>query len=258
MCERQILNHKLDTEKLMKKIRIVFVEPEIEGNLGSLARAMKNFGLNELFLVNPKIEIGNTARAFAMHASEILDQAVKTNNLDEALENVNLTVGTTAITAKREGNIKRNAIEVKDFAENLVTNYKIAILLGRESSGLTNSEIKMCDFILTIPTSTNYPTMNLSHAATIIFYEIFKTIGQSKKPQISGATKKEKEILIDYFKKMLKEAEIPSHKNSLALRSFRNIVGRSFISNREATILMGVFRRVFGAMKRTKIKMFDS
>lgn len=241
--------HVPDAEKMMENIRVVFVELEIEGNVGFLARAMKNFGLKELYLVTPKVQVADTARAFAMHANEILDHAVYVKNLEEAVRGVNLTVGTTAVTARRGLNIKRNAIEVKEFVENLVPNYKVALVFGRESAGLRNTEINACDFVLTIPTSPSYPTMNVTHAATIVFYEIYKRMVSSRQRTISGADRKKKEILVDYFSKMLDESAFPTYKKDLALRSFRNVIGRSFISSREATVLMGVYRRVLRKLR---------
>ncbi len=257
--------HRPDAEKTMENIRVVFVEPEIEGNVGFLARAMKNFGLKELYLVAPKIQVADTARAFAMHANEILDHAVYVKSLDEAVRGVNLTVGTTAITAKRGLNIKRNAIEVQEFVENIVPNHKVALVFGRESSGLRNTEVDACDFVLTVPTSPSYPTMNVTHAATIVFYEIYKKVMSSGQKPIPRADRKKKEILVNYFSRMLNEAEVPSHKKDLALRSFRNLIGRSFISSREATVLMGAYRRALrkirsrektckeGSQKRTSL-----
>jgi tRNA/rRNA methyltransferase len=236
-------------EKL-KKIRVVLIEPEIEGNIGFLARAMKNFGLKELYLVRPKTKIRDTARAFAAHAYDVLQNIVYTENVDEALQGVNTAVGTTSVKAKRNLNIRRNTIDVKKFTSNLITDYSVGLLFGRESSGLTNKEADLCDFLLTIPTSPEYPTMNISHAATIVFYEVFTTLTQDDGSLNPGAKRREKEILIDYFIETATKAGLKKHKIALAKRSFRNVIGRSFLTSREATTLMGAYRKILGAFKR--------
>jgi tRNA/rRNA methyltransferase len=234
----------------MKKIRVVFIEPETEGNVGFLARAMKNFGLKELYLVKPKTKIGKTASTFAAHAFDVLQNAVHTEKVDEALKGVNMAVGTTSVKGKRSLNINRNTIDVKKFTSNLIADYKIGLLFGRESSGLTNEEVDLCDFALTIPTCSEYPTMNISHAATIVFYEIFTTLAQDLESLTPGAKRVEKEMLIDYFIETITRAGLKKHKISLAKRAFRNVIGRSFLTSREATTLMGGYRKILGAFKR--------
>jgi len=232
-----------------EKIRVVLIEPETEGNIGFLARAMKNFGLKELYLVNTKTKIGDTARAFASHAYDLLQNAVYTKNVVEAIQGVNTVVGTTSVKAKRSLNIKRNTIDVKKFASNLITNSSIGLLFGRESSGLTNKEIDLCDFSLTIPTSPEYPAMNVSHAATIVFYEVYTTLTQNTENLTSEAKRREKERLIDYFVETATKAGLKNHKIFLVKRSFRNVIGRSFLTSREATTLMGAYRKILRALK---------
>ena len=105
----------------MLDIRVVLVEPEQEGNIGSIARLMKNFDMNELWLVNPKVQIMREAWALASHAQNILAKASIVEFLDEALRGVSYVVGTTSILAKRSSNIMRTAITPQEFAYTVST-----------------------------------------------------------------------------------------------------------------------------------------
>jgi TrmH family RNA methyltransferase len=121
----------------------------------------------------------------------------------------------------------------------------VGIVFGREGTGLSNKEVEMCDFVVTIPTSVKYPSMNLSHAATIIFYEIFKAHGTGKiGEQIKIADKKTKEHLLKLINKRLDSMEFatPSKKKTQQV-IWKKIIGKSFLSRREAFALMGFFKK---------------
>ena len=99
-------------------IRVVVLEPTCEGNVGSIARAMKNFGLSELFLVKPKIKlVSKTTKAYAAHAHEILEKTIIKDRLKETLIGVNRVVATTALSAKRQGNVRRSSITCEELAK---------------------------------------------------------------------------------------------------------------------------------------------
>jgi len=224
-------------------IRIVLVEPEREGNVGSIARLMKNFGLRELWLVNPKAEIGGEARAFASHAQTILAEAHFVEGLDEALNGVNYVVGTTSISAKRSSNLMRTSVTPQEFAETVeVVTGKTALLLGRESTGLSNSELAKCDVVVTIPTSPAYRTLNVASASAIIFYELWKTRMVNRRGYVEEASSEYRERLLMLFDQLCQRSSLPVHKERLVGEAFRNVIGRAFISKREATLIIGTLR----------------
>ncbi len=233
-------------------VRVVLVEPRVEGNIGFLVRAMKNFGLRELCLVGSEVGVGAVARAFAMHARDVLDQATSVDSINEAVTGADFVIGTTAVTAKRALNVKRTPITPAEFAKIFSSiRGKVVLLFGREGSGLTNDEIEKCDFIVSIPTDLTYPTMNITHAAAIIFYELYKATRKDEAKRVAEASGAQKERLIRYFTNLVGETGLQTHRQRIALRSFRNILGRSFVSSREATILMGVFKK---ALQRIRLR----
>lgn len=221
-------------------VRVVLLEPEKPGNIGAIARSMKNFGLSNLWIVNPKARIDGDARAYAMRGLRILESARIIPTIDEALKDADVVVGTSSVAARSSSNVSRVAITPKQLAERVTgTKGTIAIVFGRESSGLTNQELEACDFMVTIPASHDYNVLNVATAASIIFYEIFhKTTGP-----LELASQSSKRRLLVQFDQLTKECDIQSHKRRLTQRAFRNVISRSFISKREASLLVGVFRK---------------
>lgn len=225
-------------------ISIVIVEPEHEGNIGSIARLMKNFGLKELWLVNPKIQIGKEAFSLASHANDVLENAKIVNDLDTALSNVGSIIGTTSIYAKSSTNLLRANVSPQELAKTIYTvKGKVAILFGRESTGLSNEELTKCDILVTIPTSPYYRTLNVASASAIIFYELWKTKSKFKRGFVEEASREHRERLQSYFEKIC-QLSPPSHKARLASKAFKNLTSRGFISRREATLMLGVFRQL--------------
>lgn len=211
--------------------------------MGFVARAMKNFDLGKLALVNPRVGIGPSARMRAVHAQEILDKAQVYPSLSRALERVDLSVGTTAQRARSPHRILRRPATPKEFAARVEqTRGTVALVFGREGTGLTNKEMDLCDLVMTIPASEGYPTMNMSHAAAVIFYELFKN-SNVKSPELL-ADRRVKEACLDFLHRAANSAGLSSRERGLALRAFRNIMGRSVVRAREASSLAGVFRKI--------------
>ena len=221
----------------------MFVEPEHEGNIGSIARLMKNFELSDLWLVNPKVTIGDEARALASHAQDVMADIVIVETLSEALKGVSYVVGTTSIFAKRSSNIMRTAITPQELAQTVgVVKGRVALLFGRESAGLSNEELAKCDVIVTIPSSSSYKTLNVALASAIIFYELWKTRSVNLRGYVEEANSEYRERLQILFNQVCQRLTLPIHKERLAREAFRHVTSRAFISKREATLLMGVFR----------------
>ena len=233
---------------IQKNVRIVLVEPEYEINIGHAARVMANFGFDELYIVNPKVEIGFNARMFAKHASHILKKAKVVAHFEEAVRNCNFVVGTTGIVG-RSRNIIRNPITPARFAREMrKLNGKFAILFGREGTGLSKDEVRKCDFLVTIPASEKYPVLNLSHALAVVLYELSSKKGGS---MITRASGEEKEMLIRCFNSIVDHFSAGLRSPEKIKLSFRRVVGRSLISDIEAAAILCVFQRT---RKKLKIK----
>jgi len=236
------------------KVKIIVVEPQYDGNLGFIARSMKNFGLSELILVNPIADKTSVeARSRAMHAQDVLKKSKIVKSLKAALRGVDVAVATTARTFGQKI-IPRSPLNPKEFTEQYKNfDGKIAIVFGREDNGLINEEIQQCDFAVFIPSDSKYRTLNLSHAATILFYELFQK--RFVKPKKESFMKKiAKEKILFYYEKMLNN--IPElRKKEIALSSLKHVVTKSPITEKEAHSVLNVFKRTnywFDRLKRKK------
>jgi TrmH family RNA methyltransferase len=236
------------------KVLVVLVGCEYDENLGLVARAMKNFGLKSLALVEPKADkASDKAISRAMHAKEILKKAKAFGSLEEALKGVDFAVATTARASKNEGS-GRKALSLELFAEKYrQSNAKIAIVFGRESNGLTNSEIDKCDFIVSIPASKAYPVLNLSHAAVLTFYELFR-----KKPKtlFNAAGKETKSSVIELFAD-LADATGKIRNKKAVVNSFKHLLGRAPATDKEVRAIAAVLSESLKKLTPKKPKSDD-
>lgn len=227
-----------------ENIYIVFVECETPGNVGFLARTMANFGLKNLVLINPT-KLTNEAYYQATHGKYIVENAMIFNTLDEFYQSkrIDFKVASTG-TVSGSYNLARIPIKPEDLGKSLNVSNKIAILFGREGDGLSNKEIGDCDICVSIPTDPTYPIMNISHAAAIIFYELFKNKHEFGVEGLNESTELEKDYLISDMKEIISTLDIPEHKKKNGLKTFNNIISRAFITSREAHTFKGILRRV--------------
>ena len=138
----------------------------------------------------------------------------------------------------------RIPLKPEELAKSINVSNKIAILFGREGNGLTNKEIEDCDICVSIPTDPTYPIMNISHAAAIIFYELFKNKHEFCVEGLNESTPLEKEYLQKDMDELIDLLDIPPHKKRNGKKTFNNIISRSFITGREAHTLKGILRRL--------------
>ncbi|MGI6564557.1 TrmJ/YjtD family RNA methyltransferase [Methanosphaera sp.] len=226
------------------KIYTVFVEPETSGNIGFLARSMKNFGLTDMVLINP-CELKDDAYYQAMHAKEVVQNASIYDTLDEFFSDKEITsiVGTTG-TPGGSYNIPRIPITPEELGKKMNVNGNIALLFGREGDGLTNEELEQCDVLVSIPTSDEYPIMNITHAATIIFYEIFKNKKSYPIDNLDVASYEDKQVLTQLSESIISKLDYPEHKERQANIIVKRIIGRAFIAGRESRTLRGTLKRI--------------
>ncbi|MBA2667912.1 MAG: TrmJ/YjtD family RNA methyltransferase [Trueperaceae bacterium] len=145
--------------------RVVLVSPKHAGNVGSVARAMKNFGLAELWLVAPRCRIDREAHALAAHAHDVLEASVEVATLDEALADTTMVIGTSA--RPRASEVHR--ADVPERVLGALTGQRGALVFGPEDTGLDNAALDRCRLIATIPTAP-YASLNLAQAVVVVAY----------------------------------------------------------------------------------------
>ncbi|MFQ6106915.1 MAG: RNA methyltransferase [Thermoplasmata archaeon] len=225
----------------MPDFEVVLVEPKIEGNIGAVARTMRNFGLDKLLLVNP-CEIGEDAVRRAKWGKAVLESASTVGSLDEALSSADFVIGSSSVDTESERKFARISVSPRESVEKVEElDGLVALLFGREDYGLLKEEIAKCDLLVKIPANEEYPVLNISHAVAIVLYEIY--CSKTKKKGRREASGKEKELLCDYFRQLLNRIDYPEHKKERTSIMFRRIMGRAVPSKWEYHALMGVFSR---------------
>lgn len=232
----------------LSSIRIVLVATSHPGNIGSTARAMKTMGLNSLYLVNPKSFPDYKAKEMAAGADDVLEQAVVTGSLEEALAGCQLILATSA----RPRGLSLPGLLPVSGAELIgkqADNTQVAIVFGREHAGLTNEELLKCHYHINIPSNPDYSSLNLAQAVQIIAYEIRMNL-LSPKAEVSlrrdeYATADEIEQFYDHLKDVFIEIQFLKTSNPRRLmQRVRRLFNRVILEKMEVSILRGMLSQV--------------
>jgi TrmH family RNA methyltransferase len=225
---------------------VVLVGPEEPGNVGFAVRALANFGVDRLRIVGDDIRNDQFAQIFAVRASHILDKAEIFPTLEAALEDVEAA---WAATARKGSNhsVTRAVIPLEELPDPKSLPATVAIVFGRESVGLMNDELALCDLAFAIPTSHEYPSMNLSHAIAVTLYELFRKYAEKpeRRPtDLRPATKQEREQVAIFMDELIDRTTIKDFRIPIAKQVFRNLVNRAYMSGREIATLTGTVRKI--------------
>ncbi|WP_455391769.1 RNA methyltransferase [[Eubacterium] cellulosolvens] len=232
---------------------MILLEPKHEGNIGAVARCIKNFGYKDLYLVKP-CELGDECLRRAKHAKDVVQNAKTFDSLSQAQNEIDILVGSSGVLNLNDKHHIRNPITPRQFvgyAKQMEHGTRLGLLFGREDYGLYQDELLHCDLLMTIPTNEEYPIMNLSHAVAIILYELaaaeltFNIRGHRK------TSKFEREKLFEQFRSFLAAVDYPAHKREHTEVLFRRLLGRATPSKWEFHTLMGVFGRASNKLKKT-------
>jgi tRNA/rRNA methyltransferase len=228
-------------------IHVVLVELKIPENVGFIARLVKNFGFEKLYLYNCKV----TEESFktAANARNVLENAVVVNDLFQFLSKFNLIVGTTGISGGDYRFFRKPLMTPEELLEYVEGD--VAVLFGREDFGLLNEEIERCHLLVKIPTSDAYPVMNVSHAAAVLLY----FLSRRGVPRVENLAKAEElEILIDKVSELLEVIGFPKQRERRELVTLRRVLGRARLRDYELQTLFGIFGKTLSAIERLKKK----
>lgn len=246
----------------LSNIRIVLVEPAGELNVGSIARIMKNMGLSQLILVNPKCDrLSENARKMAVHAVNILENAQIVDSLPAALVGCQRAIATTV--RSRSVPIKLEPAP-KVLPWLLTPDMQSALLFGAEERGLSNDELKYAQKFVCIPSHPTYPSLNLAQAVAICAYELYQAwliINNSPQTTVlspfqiveeSIATSAPIEVLESYYQDLeamlLEIGFLHSHTASVKMEKFRRLYNKANLQPEEVAMLRGILRQIRWAM----------
>ena len=232
-----------------QNIQVVLVNPSHPGNIGAVARAMKNMGLHHLVLVAPRKFPDPEAQWRAASAVDIIDNARVVETLDEAIGDSQFIVGTSARERRISWPVQDARLTAARIVERSVQE-KVSILFGREDSGLNNEELRRCNLHCHIPTHPDYESLNLSMAVQIVCYEIRMAELEGTLPSNEDshwenpfATSKDMEYFYQHLEETLVELEFlnPAAPKQLMTR-LRRLYSRVRLDDMEVQILRGILK----------------
>jgi tRNA/rRNA methyltransferase len=230
---------------MLDNLRIVMVRPHGSGNIGSVARAMKNVGAKELAIVGRARTQSFWARAMAVHGRDILGATKSYETIRDAIADCTLVVGTTC----RAGLYRSHSQSPREVAPAIVgaaRKDKVALLFGPEDHGLSNKDLSHCQQLITIPTHPEYQSLNVAQAVVICLYEIYlASLAPAQNDGIERAKAEDIERLFDIMRNsLLKIGFLDSENPEHMLLAFRRIFGRNGLEAKDVRILTGMFRQI--------------
>ena len=240
---------KIKSDNLLNSVKVVLVGTTHPGNIGATARAMKNMGILDLALVEPKEFPSDVATFRSKAAKDILEKASVHTSLEEAISECELVVGTSA----RGRTVPWPVLNPREAAEEMhksSLNGKVAIVFGREDRGLTNEELGLCNFHVHIPSDPEYSSLNLSQAVQILAYEIRLSYLQDRHVNkeywdVELANNEQTERLINHMDELMQEVDFYDVENPRKLLvRVRRFFKRSKIDVMEANIFRGLFATI--------------
>jgi len=240
---------------LLNNISIVLVDTKTPANIGSVARCMMNMDLSNLILVRPPRDEAHMAAKLAINATGIIDTAKIYESVRDAITPHGLVFGVSRHRGKLRENIHSPA-HAAELIMPMLSHNKIAILFGNEINGLSRTDLSLCQEFITIPSSAEFPSLNLSHAVIIIAYEIFIALN---KKNLSSKRELAQGVAIEGFyrhlQKTLEEIGFLDCNHSQRMMfSLRQLFGRSRLSARDVSILRGMLSAVNRMAKLTRLK----
>ena len=230
---------------MKSKFGFILVKPQLGENIGSCARSMKNCGFSKLYIVSPKINFPNhKAKATSVGAYDIINKAKVFSETKDAVGKFDILVSLSA----RRRDINKKHISITEFIKIIKRrkNSNFGLMFGPEASGLSNIDLSFSNYILQIPTTPKFKSLNLSHSLTIICYEIFKLYNEKlferKSKKIKISSKSEINSFVKHLLKLLEDKDffLPKEKKQSMILNINNLIYRLEPNDKELRILASI------------------
>ncbi|HPX89415.1 MAG TPA: RNA methyltransferase [Methylophilaceae bacterium] len=245
-----------DESCIFNNIRVVLCQTSHPGNIGSTARAMKTMGLTRLYLVQPKYFPDGQAVSLAVNAADVLDSAVVTDTLDEAIADCQFVIGVSG----KERSLSQQVMTVREAAkevQHIAQTQQVALVFGTEMSGLTNAEADRCQVLATIPANPDYTSLNLAQAVQVMCYEVRMAVTEGQlhydeKPA-ELASQEDLERFYAHMQEVLTQiGYINPRAPKKLFERIRRIYSRARLEKEEVNLLRGILTLSITPKKHTK------
>ncbi|ENJ1750916.1 tRNA (cytosine(32)/uridine(32)-2'-O)-methyltransferase TrmJ [Vibrio parahaemolyticus] len=235
---------------MLDQVKVVLVGTSHSGNIGSAARAMKVMGLSQLVLVDPQCDVDEQTLALAAGAADIAQNAQVVSTLEEAIEDCGLVVGSSA----RSRTLEWPMLEPRECGEKFAVEgqkHPVALVFGRERTGLTNEELQKCHYHVCIPANPEYSSLNLAMAVQTLSYEVRVAHLNLEQKQFSPVEveeyprHKELEMFFDHLEKVIVETQfINKEQPGQVMNKLRRLFSRARPETQELNILRGILTSI--------------
>ena len=224
---------------MKNKFGFILIKPQLGENIGACARSMKNFGFNKLNIVSPKFSFPNhKTKVTSVGAYDVIKKTKVFNRTADSVEEFDIIISLSA----RKRDINKKHITILKTRKNK----KFGLMFGPEASGLSNKDLSYSNYVLQIPTSKSFKSLNLSHSVTLICYEIFKSLNENKIKKrgrnLKISSKRKISLVINHLIKLLeaKDFFFPSEKKQSMLQNINNLFYRLEPNDKELRILASI------------------
>ena len=229
---------------MKNKFGFILVKTQLGENIGACARSMKNFGFSKLHIISPKINFPNhKAKATSVGAYDIINKAKVFDKIENAINNFNVVISLSA----RRRDINKKQITLDGFKKIIKRkNLNVGLMFGPEASGLSNKDLSFSNYILQIPTSPKFKSLNLSHSLTLICYEIFQSLNLYKIKKggfgFKISSKSKISSIVAHLINLLEQKNffVPKEKRQSMIININNLIYRMEPSDKELRILASI------------------
>ncbi len=246
-------------DKNSSNLKVVLVEPNGPLNVGSIARLCANFEVDELRIISPQCDIYSLeARKMALKGQRYIDKCKIFNNLEQAIFDCDLVLASCGRVEKSKDSYFESPEDICKWILSLKQVKNLAILFGREDRGLTNEELLMAHRIVNIPSSENYPSLNLSHAVSIILYELNKSPKRDLHKDLKvfdlASSKQINDSFLEIEEMLLRVGYLLKHTSEAKISKFKKYILRANTSIHEMNILRGIVHQINWFLNNSKSK----
>ena len=245
--------------KNFSNLKVILVEPNGPLNVGSVARLCSNFEVDELRIVSPKCDIFSLeAKKMALKGQKFLDHCKIFDNLEKAIFDCDLVLASCGRIDVSKESFFESSEDIFNWTMSFKKINNLAIIFGREDRGLTNSELLLANKTFNIPTSKNNPSLNLSHAVSIVLYELNKSSKKNINSRLEvlnlASSKQIHDTFLEIEEMLLRIGYLLKHTSSAKIRKFKNFILRANTSTHEINVLRGIVHQINWFLNKSKKK----